>query len=411
MRISTNQIFQRGLNNMLAQQATTMKLQQQLSSLKRIQSPSDDPISAAKIDLMKQRINMTERLQQNRDAASGALSFEESVISNIMSVAQRIREIQVQAGNSALSEEDRRALSEEVQSLLGQLQGLANTQDSNGYYLFSGSKTSTQTFTRDANGEFIYNGDDTQRFQAISSGLQVAINDNGADLFMRILNGNGHFTVGLPAIPNTGSAAVSSGTVVDTSAYIADDYTMQFVLNSQNELVVMIMGTASGSVIPPTGDPDDAPLYQDGATMTFNGVQVTITGRPEDGDSFTIEPAKNESIFSTVSRIVDNLNRPFSAPSEKAVVETENNQLLDQLDSALSNLLAYQAQIGARLNQLDVAEQVNGDLLQTSQETLSLLEDINFPEVAVKLDLQRIYLQAAQQSFARIQGLTVFNYI
>ena len=60
---------------------------------------------------------------------------------------------------------------------------------------------------------------------------------------------------------------------------------------------------------------------------------------------------------------------------------------------------------------MDVADQVNSDLIETSTETLSSLEDVNLPEVAVKLDLQRIYLQAAQQSFARIQGLTVFNYI
>ncbi|KTC77973.1 flagellar hook-associated protein FlgL [Legionella brunensis] len=411
MRISTNQIFMRGLHNMLAQQVETLKLQQQLSSQKKLQSPSDDPISAAKIDLMKQRINGTDRLQQNREAALGALSFEESTLSNIINVIQRVREIQVQAGNSSLSEADRKALGEEAKSLLGQLQGLANTQDSNGYYLFSGGKTATQAITRDINGQFIYNGDETQRFQAISSGLDVAVNDNGSDLFMRILNGNGYFTVGPTAIPNTGSAAVNSGSVVDVAAYVPDDYTMQFVLNSQNELVVMVTGLSSGSVLPTTGNPDDAPLYQEGTTVTFNGIQVTVTGMPAVGDAFTIKPSENESIFSTVDRMVTNLNRSFLTTTDKAVVETENNQLLDQLDAALDNILAYQAQVGARLNQLDVADQVNGDLIQTSQETLSSLEDVNLPEVAVKLELQRIYLEAAQQSFARIQGLTIFNYL
>ncbi|WED43985.1 flagellar hook-associated protein FlgL [Legionella cardiaca] len=411
MRISTNQIFTRGLNNMLAQQVETLKLQQQLSSQKKVQSPSDDPIAAAKIDLMKQRIHSTERLQQNRDAALGALNFEESTLSNIINVLQRVREIQVQAGNSSLSEADRKALGEEAQSLLGQLQGLANTQDSNGYYLFSGGKTATQAITRDVSGQFIYNGDETQRFQAISSGLNVAINDNGSDLFMRIINGNGYFTVGQTATPNVGSGSVNSGTVVDVTSYVPDDYTLQFALNSSNELVVMVNGLSTGNVIPPTGLPDDAPVYQEGATVTFNGIQVTINGNPAAGDAFAIKPAENESVFSTVDRMVKNLNRPFLTVTDKAVVSTENNQLLDQLDAALDNVLAYQAQLGARLNQLDVAEQVNGDLVQTSEETLSSLVDVNLAEVAVKLDLQRIYLQAAQQSFSRIQGLTVFNYI
>ncbi|ASQ45588.1 flagellar hook-associated protein FlgL [Legionella clemsonensis] len=411
MRISTNQIFMRGLNNMLAQQVETLKLQQQMSSQKKLQSPSDDPITAAKIDLMKQRINSTERLQKNRDAALSALSHEESTLSNVVNVLQRVREIQVQAGNTSLSEADRKALGEEAHSLLGQLQGLANTQDSNGYFLFSGGKTATQAITRDVNGQFIYNGDETQRFQAISGGLNVAVNDNGSDLFMRILNGNGYFTVSQTATPNTGSAAVNSGTVVDVAAYVPDDYTMQFVLNSANELVVMVSGVNSGSVIPPSGVPDDAPLYQEGATVTFNGIQITVTGKPDVGDAFSIQPSQNESVFSTVDRMVINLNRSFLTAADKAVVETENHQLLDQLDAALDNILAFQAQVGARLNQLDIAEQVNGDVLQTSQETLSSLEDINLAEVAVKLELQQVYLQAAQQTFAKIQGLSLFDYI
>ncbi|OCH98139.1 flagellar hook-associated protein 3 [Legionella jamestowniensis] len=411
MRISTNQIFMRGLNNMLAQQMETLKLQQQMSSQKKLQSPSDDPITASKIDLMKQRINSTERLQKNRDAALGAISYEESTLSNMINVLQRVREIQVQAGNTSLSEADRKALGEEAESLLGQLQGLANTQDSNGYYLFSGGKTSTQAITRDVGGQFVYNGDETQRFQAISGGLNVAVNDNGSDLFMRIPNGNGYFTVSQTATPNTGSGTVNSGTVVDVAAYIADDYTLQFVLNSTNELVVMISGVNSGPVIPPTGLPDDAPLYQEGNTVMFNGIQVTITGNPDVGDAFSIKPSQNESVFSTVDRMVVNLNRPFLTAADKAVVETENHQLLDQLDAALDNILAFQAQVGARLNQLDVAEQVNGDVLQTSQETLSSLEDINLAEVAVKLELQKVYLQAAQQTFAKIQGLSLFDYI
>lgn len=411
MRISTNQIFMRGLNNMLTQQMETLKLQQQMSSQKKLQSPSDDPITASKIDLMKQRINSTERLQKNRDAALGALSYEESTLSNMINVLQRVREIQVQAGNTSLSEADRKALGEEAESLLGQLQGLANTQDSNGYYLFSGGKTSTQAITRDVGGQFVYNGDETQRFQSISGGLDVAVNDNGSDLFMRIPNGNGYFTVSQPAIPNTGSGTVNSGTVVDVAAYIPDDYTLQFVLNSTNELVVMISGVNSGPVIPPTGLPDDAPLYQEGTTVTFNGIQVTITGNPNIGDAFSIQPSQNESVFSTVDRMVVNLNRPFLTAADKAVVETENHQLLDQLDAALDNILAFQSQVGARLNQLDVAEQVNGDVLQTSQETLSSLEDINLAEVAVKLELQQVYLQAAQQTFAKIQGLSLFDYI
>lgn len=410
MRISTAQIFLQGLNGVLSQQAETLKLQQQLSSQKKIQSPSDDPVSAAQIELMKQRIDSTENMQKNRESAVGALSFEESVMSNVINVLQRLRELQVQSGNTALSETDRNAMSEEAQNLLNQLLDLGNAQDSNGYYLFSGSKTSTQPFSLNA-GQYIYNGDQTQRFQMISSGLEVPVNDNGSDVFMRIVNGNGTFTVSQTATPNTGTVTATTGSVVDPAAYVADNYTVNFVLNSLNQMVVMVTGASTGPVIPPTGLPDDAPLYQEGGTINFNGVQLTFDGMPKSGDSFAINPAKNESIFSTGARMVANFNRSFSTAADKAVVFTENNQLLEQLDSALSNILAFRAQVGARLNQLDVADKINGDVIEISQETLSTLENVNLAEAAVKLNLQQVYLQAAQQSFARIQGLTVFNYI
>ena len=181
MRISNNQMFLSGLNSMLKQQNRLLELSQQLSTGKKIQTPADDPIAAARIDLMRQRIELSERLQSNRQAAEGTIRFEESILSSTVNVLQRLRELQVQAGNDSMSEADREALAKETENLLEQLQGLANTKDNHGYYIFSGSKTSTQPITRSGN-IFSYNGDDTRRFQDITSGLQVALNDTGLDL-------------------------------------------------------------------------------------------------------------------------------------------------------------------------------------------------------------------------------------
>lgn len=411
MRITGNQIFLRGLNNIMRQQVVTAKLQNEVSSGKKVQYPSDDPIAAAKIDLMNQRINYGQRLEKNRESAQGVLQFEESILSNSSTVLQRLRELQVQAGNGSMTDKDRKALADEARTLLDQLQGLANTQDSNGNYLFSGSKSTAQTITRDASGQYVYNGDQTQRFQPISSGLQTAVSDNGADLFMRIPNGNGRFTVAETATPNTGDVSATSGSVVNNAAYVVDDYTIQFVLNSQNQLVTMISGTTSGNVIPATGLPDDAPLYSSGSAITFNGMEVTLTGTPNPGDAFAIEPSSNESIFSTVNKMIANLNRPFTTPNDKARVQTENNQILEQLDTSLGHVLDFQAQVGARMNQLEVAENVNKDLIDISTQSLSQLEDVNMEEAIVQLNFQKMYLEIAQKTFVSIQGLSIFNYM
>lgn len=411
MRISTNQIYERGLNNLITQQQRAANLQERLSSGLRVESPQDDPIATAQIELMNQRIGTTELLQKNRQNAVSALSLEEGILGDTVTTLQRLREIQVQAGNGALSESDRKSLGIEASTLLSQLQNYANSKDINGSYMFSGGKAETQPISLNASGQYVYNGDATQRYQSVSSSLQIAINDSGDNVFMRIPSGNGTFAISSSATPNAGTASVSTGSVVNSAAYVPDDYTMSFALNSQGNLVVMVTGATSGNVIPATGLPDDAPLYQEGVAVNFNGMDMTISGAPLPGDSFSITPSQNESIFSTVQNMITNLNQPFGTAVEKAATITENNQILAQLDGAINKVLECQSEVGSRLNQLDFADNVNTSLLLVSKEALKKLREIDPIAVATEYNIQLINLEAAQKSFVRLQGLSVFNYI
>lgn len=411
MRISTNQIYERGLSSLLIQQQKALYLQERLSSGLRVASPEDDPIATAQIELMNQRIGSTESLQKNRQHAVSALSLEEGILGNTVGTLQDLRTLQVKAGNASLSEADRKSLAAEAKNLLSQLQDYANSKDINGGYMFSGGQTSTLPISLNASGQYIYNGDSTQRYQAVSGNLQLAINDTGDSIFMRVMNGNGTFSIASPVIPNTGTASVDTGSVVNPAAYVPDDYTMSYALNSQGNLVVMVTGTASGNVIPPSGLPDDAPLYLEGSSINFNGMQMTVSGTPLPGDSFSITPSQNESIFATVQSMIANLNQPFGTAVDKAATLTENNQLLAQLDIAINNVLDHQSAVGSRLNQLDFADNVNTNLILVSQEVRKKLQEIDPIAVATEYNLQLVNLQAAQQSFVRIQGLSVFNYI
>lgn len=411
MRISTTQIYQRALSNMLSQQEVASRLQQQLSSGLRVATASDDPIAAAQIELMNQRISSTELLQQNRQTSEAGINLEESVLTDTVSSLHRLREIQIQAGNSALSEDDRKSLGVEAKNLLNQLQDYANTKDSNGHFMFSGGQSKTQAISLDSSGQYIYNGDSTQRYQAVTGSLFLAVNDTGDNLFMRLPNGNGRFAISTTATPNLGTGSLSTGSVVDEATYVPDDYTMTFATNTQGQTVVMVAGTASGNVVPLTGLADDAPVYQEGLSVSFNGMDITVNGMPEAGDSFAISPAQNESIFSTVQRMIVNLNSPYTKATEKAGVQTENNQLLAQLDTALNTILTHLSDLGARLNQLESADKTNSQFIDNSKEVLKALKETDPIEVATQYNYQLVNLQAAQQSFVRIQGLSVFNYI
>ncbi|MCW8407756.1 flagellar hook-associated protein FlgL [Legionella sp. PATHC035] len=412
MRISTNQIYRNSIDSLLLKQTQVAKLQEQLEeNFLRVRYSSDDPIAFAQIELMNQRISFTELLQKNRESADSALSMEESVLNDCTTSLQRLRDIQVQAGNTTLSEEDRKALAIEATIILNELVDYANTKDINGDYMFSGGQTATLPFSMNASGQYVYNGDSTQRFQLVGSSFQMAINDPGDGLFMRIPNGNGQFAIKQTGTLNTGTATVTAGSVSDPSAYVPDNYTMSFALNSQGNLVVMVSGAASGNVIPPSGLPDDAPLYEEGMTVSFNGMAMVVSGTPAPGDAFLITPSQNDSVFATIQDMINNLNQPYSTAAQKAAATTVNNQLLAQLDSALSTILDARANLGARLNQLDHADVANTDLIEQSKITLKRLQEVD-PIVAASEFKQELYnLEVAQQSFVMIQGLSVFNFI
>ncbi|KTD73061.1 flagellar hook-associated protein FlgL [Legionella tucsonensis] len=412
MRISTNQIYQNSLSSLLLKQERVAKLQEQLSeNFLKVRYSSDDPIAFAQIELMNQRISTTELLQKNRESADSALSMEESILNDCTTSLQRLREIQVKAGNATLSEQDRKALAIEANIILNELLDFANTKDINGDYMFSGGQTSTVPFSINSSGQYVYNGDSTQRFQLVASSLQMAINDPGDALFMRIPNGNGSFTIKQTGTPNTGTASLNTGSITTPSAYVPDDYTMGFALNSQGQLVVMVSGAVSGNVIPPTGLPDDAPLYEEGMAVSFNGMEIKVSGMPNPGDAFLINPSQNESVFATIQNMINNLNQPYSTATEKAAATTVNNQILAQIDSALTTILDARANLGARLNQLEHAETANADLIEQSKIILKRLQEVDPLAAATEFKQELYNLEVAQQSFVLIQGLSVFNFI
>lgn len=408
MRIATSQMFQAGINNIQAQQNKVLKLQTELSSNVRVAVPSDDPVASAQITMVNQRISSIQQYQNNNQTVSGALSVEEGVLNGVVDSIQTLQQIQIKAGNPTLSSSDRLALAQQAKDILGQLQGFANAKDADGNFLFSGSKSNTPaisvSYDSSTNSNvYNYDGDSTQRFQAISDSLQVPINDTGDNVFMKIPAGNGSFAVLQPSTPNTGTAYVSTSSVANSGSYVPGTYTMNFAAGSGGGIDVNVVDGSGTTVY-------TAP-YASGSSINFNGMQLTINGEPAAGDSFTIQSGQNNSLFATVQQMITSLSSPLDTGAQKAVMATQNNQLIGQLSSALTNISNIRSNLGSRQNQLTAMDTNNQNLLLVSQTTLKQLQEIDPVSVAADYNQQLVSLQAAQQSFVRIQNLSVFNYM
>ncbi|MBC6963075.1 MAG: flagellar hook-associated protein 3 [Nitrosomonas sp.] len=184
MRVSTNTLYDQGIRSMLQQQSSLLKLQQQLSSGKRIMTPSDDPIGAARAHELSQSLSLNMQYADNRNRAMDSLQQVESTLGNVTNVIQNIRTMAVAAGNPAFSDSERHMMAVELRGHFEELLGLANTKDEQGNYLFSGFKGDTVPFDVDqADNSVTYQGDAGQRLIQVSGSRQLPVSETGKAVF------------------------------------------------------------------------------------------------------------------------------------------------------------------------------------------------------------------------------------
>lgn len=402
MRISTNTIYETGTNLMLQQQETLIKTQQQLSTGRRILTPSDDPISAAQVLSITQAESLNKQYSVNRTSANSSLGLEENVLRKVTSLLQDIHSSTVYAGNASLTDTDRKILATELRSQLESLVGLANTTDEKGQFLFSGYQASTKPFVH-TGLNVQYAGDQGQRLNQVGPARQIAVSDSGTDIFDRIKNGNSVFTTAADAL-NTGSGIIDAGSVITPSSLTGDNYEITFTV-AAGVTTYDIVDITTGLPVSLTN------AYVSNNVINFDGMQLSIKGDPANGDKFTVSPSSNQSIFKTVGDLITALETPSSGQPGGTRLANSLNTTLQTINNSLEHILAKQASIGARLSEVETLESVGSDLSIQFEQLLSQLQDVDFAKAASDLQRRQLYLEAAQQSYIKISGLSLFNYI
>ena len=404
IRISSQQIFSGGINRLQELNASLNNTQQQISTGKRVNKPSDDPVAAARILKLDQELSRVETYQRNVDLADNRLKQEESALASSIDVIQRIRELTVQAGNGSLSANDRRSISSELQERLDQLANIANTQDASGEYIFSGFQGSVKAFEQDAAGNWQYQGDEGQRMLEIDDGVTVPISDNGKDIFVRVpaaITGE-HSTV------VTAGAAVSGVSLVNEAA-LAAEYPNAF----PDDITLQV--DAGGNVIATDSQGDvltvNPATYQDGEPFVVAGMEVTLSGvAPGAGDVFTLKVNEKQSVFATIENLIAGLDSiDKTTPQGQAAYDDLIANSLVNLDNAQESIILKQTELGGRMNAVEATKTFLEDSSVYTNEIRSQLQDVDYAEAISNLSFQSFVLQAAQQSFAQVSQLSLFD--
>ncbi len=403
MRISSNTIYETGTNLMLQQQDTLIKTQQQLSTGRRILTPADDPIAAAQALSISQSISLNKQYSINRTTAESSLKLEENILRKVTSLLQDVHESAIRAGTASFTDADRIIVAKEVRSQLESLVGLANTTDEKGQFLFSGYQANTKPFSQiGLNVQYL--GDQGQRLSQVGPSRQLAVSDPGTNIFERIKNGNGVFTTAAHSL-NQGTGVIDTGSVVNPASLTGNSYEINFSVTGGVTTYNVINTTTSTTV-------SSGNSYNNStSTINFDGMQFSIKGDPVNGDKFTVSPSNNKSMFQTISDLVVALEKPASGQPGGTRFANALSSSLQNINNSLENVLTKQSSIGARLQEIDALESVGGDQEIQFESLLSNLQDVDFAKAISDLQRQQLYLQAAQQSYVKISGLSLFNYI
>ncbi|WP_305906590.1 flagellar hook-associated protein FlgL [Methylomarinum sp. Ch1-1] len=545
MRVSTAWSQQLGVNAMLEQQAKLTKTQMQLSTGVKVLTPADDPIAAARTLDLQESIDKTAQYQDNIATARARLNIEEGSLDSAENILFRAKELAIQALNAPLNENDRLSIKYEIDQLLENMVGVANTKNANGEYIFAGDLSNIQPFVwnGDANG-YVYQGGVNQRTLDIASERRVADGDLGSEVFQWVPSvsqeGDAIFdgqeigsrsimdtlqtlsealandydiprasivgsrfarygadysggnstsfdltltdntdgssstvTVNLPVAPDNGDyqsldevvSAINAQLGGSNMQAIADGNQLEFVSSTGGQAYTISLAEASGSFLTDFGFKDGVSgtgadlggvlsgtktltsasyvsspssfelVAADGAKETIildqdyadvDALIANIQGQIDGSDlagKVVIDPDANPLEFlalsdgSAASVTINEISGTFlsdagfSDGQTGRVFNQTANDVLSDLDAGLESLLKARTSVGARLNALDDQEIQHEKFTLDMESTLSETRDLDYAEAISRFNQQNASLQAAQQAFARVQNLSLFNYI
>lgn len=398
MRLSSATIYNQNLNSMLAQQSDYQDAALEVSSGTRVSKPSDDSLAAAQAVTVRQSIAANEQYADSRASITTALSQEESTLDSINDAITSAMSLVVQAGNGTLSDADRESLATSLQGVYDTLVTLANSTDSNGNYLFSGYQSQTPAFAENADGELVYQGDDNVVTQQVSATQTMASGDNGASIFLSVSSTAGFIA---EAGDNSGTLTFDGPDIADTSATsYGSGFTLTFSVADD--------GTTQYSI-----DGQDPVAYTDGEALEINGLSLTLSGTPADGDSLTVSAAADADpdLFATLQNLITALQTPVEDDADQAALSNTLSTASRELSNAQDNVLTVITSVGARLSQVEVLDTIGDDLALSYTERLSGLVDADYTESISRYVTLQVSMQAAQQTFASVQQLSLFEYI
>ena len=449
-RVGTANMYDNAIRNVSARQTSLVNLQENLTSGKRVVRASDDPVSAAQAERALTRISRIQTEQRALENQRNAIAQAESTMGDAISLVQEARQLMVNAGNGALSSSERATIANQLQSLRDQLTAVANRTDTNGIPLLGALGSAQSPFMGPLNGipDYKFAG---QAGQTASDGVTLPNTLDGDSAFMFDAKRDGSFhaaitpgtstvivpgatTPSVPAMgqPNraltTSAITVAEGTNFNKNPATGLAYT--YSVSFSNVTLDPATNTLSATYNVSSTDPAFVPpaaqtlnpikigekgefninglppgMSMKVTTLPTKAVDGTITLSPANGDTINISP--QASVFSVIDKAIAEIK---AAPNSNVAAQA-SGQALANLDIGLERMSNIRSYAGELLNR---ADRITGDQSKRSEQLeadRSRAEDLDMIKGISDFQNQQTGYQAALQTYASVQKLSLFNYI
>jgi len=187
MRITQNIITNQAASDLQKSMQRFEQSQNRVSSGRKINRPSDNPVDAERALGYRKRLNEISQHFKNIDNALAHLNQTEAVLNEANNSFIRLKELTVQMASDTVGEKERANAAVEVKNIKEHLLQLANTK-LGGQYIFAGGKTSTQPF-EEIRDKIKYRGDTVTRLREIDVNTTIPINVPGSEIFGTSISG------------------------------------------------------------------------------------------------------------------------------------------------------------------------------------------------------------------------------
>jgi flagellar hook-associated protein 3 FlgL len=146
LRVSTQMIYSQSINYVNGTLAKLTELNEQASSMKRVNKPSDDPTGTATILNLNTTLGAYDQYADNIDTAQSWLATSDSTLTQVSTLITRLKELAEEGATGTLSGDNRSQISYEARQIYQQLIALANTEYQ-GQSIYAGQNTGENAFT------------------------------------------------------------------------------------------------------------------------------------------------------------------------------------------------------------------------------------------------------------------------